>query len=215
MRAVRNMFILALLTVFCSSTLPLQAQPSLEWDSTNQWMVSIEEQLKEQGAELEAYRETIQQLGEELFAEESAQLKRAQAQEFHNAAQILREQITEEAQEGQELLQKELLYQQLQLIFVDLDENARQEKMEIIANIEKQRQEALEEAEQKLGDALQELAADYEELGEKELQNLRTKVEQAMEQEYIQFHSEQLAQLEEEIAKLGPKLRSAFLNRSY
>lgn len=176
---------------------------------------TIEAELQAYEEDLEAYRERITREGEALFYEEKGIVERTLAQKFQLEAKKLQEEVVSQAQEKMAKLEQDLLYQNLQLILVDLEEHEQESKLQQIMESQEKLETLREESTTELEGALNELALRYTEKEKQQVDSLKKEWEIAMEQEFSSFKEEREFFLTEEIRKLSPKVRTSFLNRSY
>jgi hypothetical protein len=188
--------------------------------STNQsravepdWQTSIEHIVEQQEEELENFVLRLQQAGEDVLAEKQGELRRAQNQELRTEAKALKAQKEEKLQQSQVELRDEVLRQQLQLMLVNLDAGEQEVRFEAIAQLQDQLEATQSEVEEELQEQLERLEADYEERSQKEMANLWAEVERAMDEELTSFRHGLMQELEEKVAKLGPRSRSEMVNR--
>ena len=212
MRVTGRLLVLGTMLILLSGSL-VSTNQSVAVAPSWQTAVDVERFLAEQDVALEDYRLSLQQAGEEIFAEKRGELRRAQMQQLHSEAKTLQAQKEEQIKEVQTELADELLRQQLQLMLVSLDKDQREARFEVITQLQKEFTSIQTDLETELQEELHELEAAHEEGSQEEVAILRAEVERAMDEELTSYRLALMKELEEEIAKLDTPSRSALANR--
>lgn len=211
MRVLSRLVVLSVVLILLSGSVISSGQRPVQ-DQLD-WQKILDEMLAQQEQDLQDYRDQLQRAGEDVFADKQGQLFRAQAQKLHNEARLLKAQVEEEIQALQQELSAKLLREQLELMLLTLDEKGQEVRLERIAQVQEELQTAQEGLREEYEKRLLVLQEEHERRSHEETEALKAEVEKAMDDEFAQYQLTLLQQLEEEIAKMKPDLRSAHANR--
>lgn len=212
MRVFGRLCICAFLGILLSGSLPVVVKTEDLFKQERQ--VHFAEILAEQEENLEAYRQKLQQTGEEMFATQAGELKRSKTQELHSASRTLKEQMEAANKTAQEKVERDMLQNQLQLFLVSLSGDERQERLERVKTLQDSLVGRQNQLQEDLEDRLAQLQLEYEESLNQELKGLRQNLERALAEEFAEYRLVQLRVLEEQIAEITPnKLLRSYVNR--
>lgn len=214
MRVKNRLFLglaLSLVLTLLAGSLPPAGQSAAK--SVGKESISIETLLREHEEELDNYKASLQQAGEDTFREKQGELLRAQAQALHNEAKKLRGQMEERLQALSEDISQGILRQQLQLMLVSLDAKQQEAHLARIAELETEMKLVQAKLEEEYQAQLDELQSEHEQRSRKEAALLKAEIEQAMDDEFAQYQLGLLVELETQIVKKRSTLASEDANR--
>lgn len=203
MRITSRLLVLGAVLILLSGSLVTTRQSAAT--SSPEWQLEVQSLITRHDKDLENYKSQLQQAGEDIYAEKYGELRRAQAQELHNAVKALQAQMEQELREVQEELTDELLLQQLQLMLVTLDARQQEARLETITQLQSQLESTQEDLEATYQEQVQQLQAEYEQRAQEEAVALQRAVERHLEVEFAQYELALTQEFEAELLKMRPK----------
>lgn len=203
MRITSRLLVLGAVLILVSGSLVTTRQSAAT--SSPEWQLEVQSLITRHDEELRNYKNQLQQTGEDIYAEKYGELRRAQAQELHNAVKALQAQMQQELREVQEALTDELLLQQLQLMLVTLDARQQEARLETITQLQSQLESTQDELEAAYQEQVQQLQTEYEQRAQEESVALQRTVERHLEVEFAQYELALTQEFEAELLKMRPK----------
>ncbi|MDI9412062.1 MAG: hypothetical protein QM401_00595 [Bacillota bacterium] len=207
---VKVTLLVVLSLVLSASTLMIPARFEAKEDNN---VLEFERLLAEEEEILKAYEQELIEKGEQFLMEQESQLRRAQEQELHDATKELISEFETKASELQREIAKKRLRNQLELVLVSLNEDQQSAKMQQISESNSEFIELQKEIQLELEMHLAELRLEHEAIWVTEKEELRTRLEGTLAEQFSVFQEERWKIFEEKISNLAPELRRQLANR--
>lgn len=173
----------------------------------------FEQLLAEEELVLQEYEQELLAKGEEFFAEQESQLRRAQEQELQNAAKDLVSEFESEGIKKQKELSEEILRHQLEMVLVSLNEDQQSLKAKQIMEANSELTKWEKQAQSELEESLEQLRLEYEEQWLAERKELQIRLEKSLAEQFKDFQEERWQVFEEKSLNLSSELRRQLANR--
>ncbi len=203
MRITSRLLVLGTVLILLSGSLVSTRQSSAI--SSPEWQLEVQSLLAKQEEDLANYKKELQKSGEDIYAQRQGELRRAQAQELHNAVKELQTQMLQDSRELQEELTAELLRQQLQLVLVTLDATQKETRLDTITQIQNQMKSIQDDMQASYEEQLQQLHAEHEQSAQEAAVALQATVERFLAEEFASYEMALVRELEAELMKMRSK----------